>query len=166
MQKEKVVLLVFGSGGHKEQMRRLYTKLSDEMAFQNKNYRFITISELGYPLNDELENYEMIPLRDKHSYFQTFLNIPKFVGRFFSILRTLSKNYEIKALVSTGPGIVIPLSWYFKRKGIKIIFIETWSRFETQSLTGKWMYKLADTFYIQNESLKRIYPNAIWGGLL
>ncbi|WP_229651453.1 hypothetical protein [Vibrio parahaemolyticus] len=28
------------------------------------------------------------------------------------------------------------------------------------------MYKLADKFYVQNESLVRLYPNAIYAGLL
>jgi beta-1,4-N-acetylglucosaminyltransferase len=78
----------------------------------------------------------------------------------------LYSKYEIQAIVSTGPGIAIPISLYFKIKGVKIIFIETWSRFETQSLTGKWMYKIADNFYFQNQSLKKIYPNAVWSGLL
>ncbi|MDD2698435.1 MAG: hypothetical protein PHF17_06500 [Arcobacteraceae bacterium] len=71
----------------------------------------------------------------------------------------LHKKYDVKAVVSTGPGIV---SLFFKIFGKKIVFVETWSRFETKSMTGK----IADKFYIQNKSLQKHYPKAIYGGLL
>ena len=78
----------------------------------------------------------------------------------------MKKKYNVLAVVSTGPGIAIVVSLFFKIFLVKIIFIETWSRFNTKSLTGTIMYKISNKFYIQNKSLQSIYPNSIYSGLL
>ena len=46
----------------------------------------------------------------------------------------------------------------------KIIYIESFARVDSPSLTGKLMYKVADIFIIQWEELKQFFPNAIYGG--
>jgi len=46
------------------------------------------------------------------------------------------------------------------------VHVETWSRFETRSWTGRVMYRIADRFYVQNREQKRHYPHSIFGGLL
>ncbi|WP_081652368.1 PssD/Cps14F family polysaccharide biosynthesis glycosyltransferase [Cyclobacterium qasimii] len=78
----------------------------------------------------------------------------------------IKKKYDVLSVISTGPGLAIPFSFLFKRGHSKIVFIETWSRFETQSYAGKVMYRLADKFYIQNKSQVKFYPKAIYSGLL
>ncbi|HAO9336376.1 TPA: polysaccharide biosynthesis protein, partial [Escherichia coli] len=50
--------------------------------------------------------------------------------------------------------------------GTKVIYIETWSRFTTYSLSGRIMYRLSNKFYIQNKSLLELYPKAIYSGRL
>jgi len=79
---------------------------------------------------------------------------------------SILKNYQVKGLVSTGPGMVVLPAIIFKLLGKKVIFLESWSRFYTPSLTGKIMYRIADTFYIQNETLQSTYPKAIFSGRL
>lgn len=160
--KTKVILLVYGDGGHKEQMKRLYSKI----ASLDPKYEFISISEEKRPLNTKIYNYTIPPFRNKYSYIKSFLNIPLMIKKYISTLITINKKYEVMGIISTGPGMIIPISLYYKINNKKIVFIETWSRFETQSLTGKFMYKIADKFYIQNSSLQKIYPNGIYGGLL
>lgn len=160
--KTKVILLVYGDGGHREQMKRFYSKI-DSLDY---NYQFISVSEEHRPLNSSIDNYSMPTLRNKYSYLKSFLDIPLFIKEYVTTLININKKYEVMGIISTGPGIVIPISLYYKINGKKIVFLETWSRFETQSFTGKFMYKIADKFYIQNLSLKKIYPNGIYGGLL
>jgi len=159
--KEKVICFVYGEGGHKAQMKRFLDLINSK-----NNFKYIGICENNNYLKSIEENYTFAPLRDKYSYIKTFLYAPKAFFSYIKTLHGLHKKYNVKAVVSTGPGIAIIVSLFFKLFGKKIIFIETWSRFETQSMTGKVMYKFADKFYIQNESLKKYYPNAIYGGLL
>ncbi len=161
--KKDAILVAYGSGGHKEQMQRLLTLLTNE--FKN-GIIFVSCSEDNSKLECVEKNYCIPPLRDKHSNFKTFLKFPHtfilYLLSFFSIQR----RYNIISIVTTGPGIGIFFSIVFKIFGTKIIFIETWSRFETKSLTGRIMYKIADKFYIQNKSLLKFYPKATFSGML
>ena len=49
----------------------------------------------------------------------------------------------------------------FKRK---IIFIESFAKVNSPTLTGKLVYKFADRFYVQWEEMKEFYPNALYEG--
>ena len=139
----------------------------ESLETNDKKHKFISISEKGYPLNKELINFEIPELRNKHSRIESLIKLPIFIKNFLSIMTIINKTYNVKIIISTGPGIIIPISLYFKfKKNIQIVFLETWSRFETKSFTGRFMYKIADKFYIQNKSLKKLYPNSIYGGLL
>ena len=71
-----------------------------------------------------------------------------------------------KVLISTGPGIAIIPAIAMRAKGGVVIHVETWSRFTTKSATGRLMYLLAQHFLIQNTSLTRHYPTAIYAGRL
>jgi len=48
--------------------------------------------------------------------------------------------------------------------GSKIIFIETFANSKTKTLSGKIVYKIADTFIVQWEDMKKLYPKAICAG--
>lgn len=67
-------------------------------------------------------------------------------------------------VITTGTMVAIPLAIYSKMFNKKLIYIETYARVYDGTKAGKLMYKYADLFIIQWESLKEIYPNAIYGG--
>lgn len=159
--KKRVILLIYGSGGHKEQMKRFYSKINNK-----DSYIFVSISEDKVSFNENIMNYSLLPFRNKYSYIKSFLDLPIFIKQYISILIDINSKYEVIGIISTGPGFIIPISLYYKILNKKIVFIETWSRFETKSFTGSIMYKIADKFYIQNKSLQSVYPNGIYGGLL
>jgi len=73
---------------------------------------------------------------------------------------------EIVAIVSTGPGLAVIPAVVFKLAGARIVYVETWSRFETKSVSGILMYKLSDRFFYQNKSLGKFYPSGRYSGLL
>jgi UDP-N-acetylglucosamine:LPS N-acetylglucosamine transferase len=162
--KQKAVLLIYGEGGHKAQMTRLYRLLKD--GFINNEIKTLGICENDNSIKEIDINFSLSPLRDKYSYLKTLYLIPKFLFLNLKYFYQIQKDYDIKVVISTGPGISLILSILFKICGKRIIFLETWSRFEGKTMTGKIMYKFADKFYIQNKSLQKLYPNAIYGGLL
>lgn len=164
--KPKVILLIYGSGGHKAQMERLLNKMDRQHA--EIKIDFIAITESGASIEHHLvlENFEQPPFRNKYFSAANFLKIPQKYFNFLQCFFRIIKNYQVVSVISTGPGLAIPFSMLFKMLKTKIIFIETWSRFETQSYAGKVMYRLADRFYIQNRSLAKFYPRAIYSGLL
>ena len=46
----------------------------------------------------------------------------------------------------------------------KVIFIESFAKVNSSTLTGKFIYKFADQFYVQWEEMLEVYPNAIYKG--
>jgi len=162
--KQKAILFINGTGGHKAQMVRLLRNL--DMKNKANGIKLIGLCENGAGLEEYDEYYEVDPMRDKHSYLKTLITAPLLVLKISYLIFKLLKDYNIEVLISTGPGIVTLPSVIFKIFNKKIIFIETWSRYETQSFSGKIMSKLADEFYVQNRSLLNKYCNAIYSGRL
>jgi UDP-N-acetylglucosamine:LPS N-acetylglucosamine transferase len=164
--KPTVILVIYGSGGHRAQMVKLLDRMHKES--MDLEIKCVGISESQASINHPLilENFEQAPLRNKYFSLMNFLRIPKDYYDFISCFLKIRKKYQVQALISTGPGLAIPFSILFKKGKAKIIFIETWSRFETQSYAGKVMYRLADKFYIQNKSQEIFYPKATYSGLL
>ena len=68
------------------------------------------------------------------------------------------------AVISTGALATIPMCLFGKIFGKKIIFIESFAKVNSQTLTGKLVYKFADQFYVQWDEMKKFYPNAICKG--
>lgn len=164
--KPKVILLIYGAGGHKAQMEKLLAKINKEYEGAKVNFIGITESESSIDHSDILATYEQPPFRNKYFSMINLFTIPLKYYNFVSCFLQIKKQYDVLSVISTGPGLAIPFSVLFKLKKTKIVFIETWSRFETQSYAGKVMYRIADKFYIQNKSLFKFYPKAIYSGLL
>src|SRR5574341_299547 len=66
-------------------------------------------------------------------------------------------------ILSTGAGPVVPFSLVGKLLGIPTLFVETFTRPLTPSLTGRIMYRLADRFFYQWRELGRCFPRGIYG---
>lgn len=73
-----------------------------------------------------------------------------------SILRILLKE-KPKLMVSTGSEIAIPAFYLAKLLLIKTVFIESWTRVERPTGTGKIVYPVSDLFLVQWESLLKKY---------
>jgi beta-1,4-N-acetylglucosaminyltransferase len=71
-----------------------------------------------------------------------------------------------RVILSTGAVVAVPVSVFGKLMGTKIIHVETGARVFALSLTGKLMYRFADMFFVQWESLVENYPKAIYAGRL
>lgn len=67
-------------------------------------------------------------------------------------------------IISTGALMSYPFCLIGKLRRIKIVFIESFARVDSPSLTGKIVYPLADLFIVQWEELLQFYPKAHYGG--
>lgn len=160
LNKPKVILIVYGSGGHKEQMRRLLTLMKEQADFE-----IVSISDTPDNFNS-LKHFRCPEPRGKFSIYKApFQLINNAIVTAFQSLKVVTK-FKVTGVVSTGPGMAILPALIFKLLGKKVIFIESWSRFYTSSLTGKVMYYIADTFYVQNKELLELYPKATFSGRL
>lgn len=161
--RKRAILLIYGQGGHRTQMKRLHDHLKPGLA--RRGLEVAGICETGSKL-DDIYSLSQPAVRDKHNRLKLLLTLPLSLVYSAALVARLVIRYRFVGVISTGPGIAVVPSVLVKLLGARIIFLESWSRFETPSVSGKVMYRIADRFYIQNRKLKQHFPKALYGGLL
>lgn len=156
----KKVLLVFGPGGHAAQAEKIYRELKGDYSIEFLIEKTDPISEKKFK---DVKKYKVIVIRAKRSFILStaFRSI---VCLFESLVVFIKSKPDV--IISTGPGVAVPISLWGKLFGTKIIFIESWSRVTTKSYAGKFMYKIADHFFVQWPEMQKIYPKAVYKGRL
>lgn len=70
-------------------------------------------------------------------------------------------------ILSTGAGPAVPFALVGRLLfGTRVVFVETITRLQAPSLTGKLMYRLAHDFYYQWQGLAPFFPNGKYAGPL
>ncbi|MFC4558010.1 PssD/Cps14F family polysaccharide biosynthesis glycosyltransferase [Virgibacillus kekensis] len=150
----KKVLFISSIGGHLTQLLQL------QSLFNKYDYHLVT------------EKSEVTKhLKDKYSIsFLTYgaRNYPvKYIFKFsFNIIKSLliflKKRPDV--VVTTGVHTAVPMCYFAKLFGKKVIFIESFAKSSSPTLSGRMVYPIADLFIVQWESMKKVYPKAVYGG--
>lgn len=144
------ICIVSSCGGHLTEVRCLLSVYSKYKHFYVINH------EIHLPTDMRDKTY-FIKHSERDLLF--FVNVLEA----FTILR----REKPKIIISTGAGPIVPFALVGKLIfGAKIIFIETITRVKKPSLTGRIMYKIADEFYYQWETLSTYYPKGHFYGTL
>ena len=155
------ILLVLGEGGHSKEMLRLAELLGQEYSYSYVLERGdeLTVANISRPG----AVYRVIRPRDKahNAAFDALKTSFCAVQSMAILLRC-----RPQAVITTGPGVAVPVCAAAKLLRCKVIFIETGSRVHALSTTGRIMYKFADLFLVQWKELLPTYPKAIYAGRL
>jgi UDP-N-acetylglucosamine:LPS N-acetylglucosamine transferase len=148
----KKICFAASSGGHFEQLMML-------KPLMEKYDSFILTEKTRYSTSNG----------NIKQYYVNQINRREFTFIFKAIINTLkSINIFLKerpdVVISTGVLATIPMCLIAKMFGKKLIYIESFAKINSPTLTGKLLYKFADQFYIQWEELRKFYPNAIYKG--
>ena len=81
----------------------------------------------------------------------------------FQVAKILKKE-KPDCIISTGALITYLVCIIAKLRKIKIIYIESFARVDKPSLTGRFMYPIADLFLVQWEEMKEVFPKAMYVG--
>ena len=154
MKKKKgiTICLASSSGGHFEQLMMLKPLIE-------KYSGYIVTERIVYDVKaGEIPVKYVLPINrsDKVFIFKLIFNIVKS----FFIVALNRPDY----IISTGALAAVPLMMWTKIWGGKVIYIESFAKINSPNLSGKIAYKFADRFYVQWESMKKFYPNAIYKG--
>ena len=106
----------------------------------------------------DVKTYYMKQINRKELLF-----IPKFIGNSFRALRIIMKERP-KVMITTGVLAIVPLALLMKLFGGKLIYIESFAKVTSKTLSGKLLYRFADQFYVQWEEMLKLYPKAIFKG--
>jgi beta-1,4-N-acetylglucosaminyltransferase len=160
----KTVLLIYGEGGHRAEMEKLFSKLSSNISAR---VNYFGLFENGDKILGIDSNIELPVIRDKYSRLKTLLNaVWAPVAIVYKVFK-LDRRHPVSTIISVGPGISILPCLYFKilRRNVIIVSIENSCKFK-RSYTGTVMNYVADYHYVQNRSLLEFYSNAVYSGKL
>lgn len=154
MKKNKKIKICFAasSGGHYEQLMML-------KPLMDKYDSFVLTEKTKYKSN----------LYNKKTY-QVFQVNRKESLCFFKLLAISFKSLYIfikerpDVVICTGVLAMIPICLWAKIFRKKLIYIESFAKVTSPTLSGKLLYKFADVFYVQWESMRKIYPKSIYLG--
>lgn len=148
----KKLCFAASTGGHFEQLsmlKPLMEKYDSCVVTEKTQYKTI--------IKDQ-KMYYMHQVNRKESFYLFWMVINAF--RSISIL--IKEKPDV--VITTGVLAMIPLCLLSKIFKKKLIYIESFAKISSPTKTGKLIYKYADLFYVQWESMLKFYPKAIYLG--
>lgn len=146
------IIFAASSGGHLEQLlmlKPLMEKYDSVFVTEKTEY------EMG---KTGVKTYYLSQINRKELLF-----LPKLIGNAFRSLGIVIKERP-KVMITTGVLAIIPMALLVKLFGGKLIYLESFAKVTSKTLSGKLLYRFADQFYVQWEEMLKLYPNAIYKG--
>ncbi|MCQ2458083.1 MAG: polysaccharide biosynthesis protein [Clostridia bacterium] len=149
----KKIALIASSGGHLEQLMML-------RPLSAKFDTFTVTEKTGYSAGDTGNRvYYLKQVNRREWKF-----IPLMIANTFISLRILLRE-KPDAVICTGALATVPFCLLARRVfRKKLIFIESFAKVTDGTITGRLMYKHADLFIVQWESMLKVYPKAKYLG--
>jgi len=152
----KKVLFISSTGGHLSELMML------EELFDKYDYHIVTEkTKPTLALKDKYKDkidFLIYGTKDHMLTYPFKLLVNCFKSLYYYI------KYRPDFIVTTGAHTAGPMCCIGKILGSKIIYIETFANIRTKTITGKLVYKFADLFIVQWESMTKLYPKATYGG--
>lgn len=152
----KRVMFISSVGGHLTQLLELKSLFKD--------YNYVLVTEKTEVTKDMKKKYNMnYLLYGSREYLLSY--IFKFS---FNVLKSfyLFFKYRPSVIITTGAHTAVPMCYIGRLFGKKIIFIESYAKRTSPTLSGRLVYPIATTFVVQWETMLEFYPKAkYWGGI-
>lgn len=153
-EKKDRVMFICSVGGHLTQMLQIKKIFND--------YSYVLVTEKTDVTKNMTEKYNMEYLT--YCSRQYWLSYPFKEG--WNVIKSmwLYIKHRPKVVVTTGTHTAVPMCYIARLFGSKVIFIESFAKRTSPTMSGKLVYPVATTFVVQWESMKKFYPKAeVWG---
>ena len=161
------LLIVLGAGGHTKQMLRLVDLLGTDYTYSYVVADYDIVSEHKIRIPGPV--YRIIqPREKKQGMTDSPFTVMRKMPQAFAQARRILNQAQPDAVIGAGPSLQLPIAVAARIRRVPHIFLETASKVETMTYTGRIIYKyhLADRFYVQWEHLLEQYPEARYAGRL
>ncbi len=145
------ILLVSSAGGHFSELQQL-NALADK-------------HQLIYVTEDKIKN-------DQVDYYLKYGSRAKLFNYFKISLINTKRTWQILTkeqpdmIISTGAHSCVTFFWIAKLKKIKTIYIESYAKVNSPSLTYKLIKPVCNQVIVQHQQMLKVYPEAKYlGGL-
>lgn len=150
--KNKKICFAASSGGHYEQLLMLKPLM--------EKYRSFVITEKTQ-YKSVVDGQKMYYMKQVNRKEKTFI-LAMLINAFKSLFIFIKERPDV--VITTGVLAMIPISLLAKIFRKKLVYIESFAKITSPTETGKFLYKYADRFYVQWESMKEFYPDAVYLG--
>jgi beta-1,4-N-acetylglucosaminyltransferase len=146
------LLLVCSSGGHLMQLHEL------RAAWESFDRTWVTFdkSDARSLLRDECV---------VHAFGPTNRNVPNLLRNIRLAWRVIRRERPA-AILTTGAGVAVPFAWVAKLHGIPTVYVESFTRIEGLSLSGRMIAPIATRLYGQWPELAQQTRRARFAGNL
>lgn len=148
----KKVCFAASSGGHFEQLLML-------KPLMEKYDSFVITEETAYKA--KVSGKKMYYMKQVNRREKTM--IPRMICNIVRSIKIFHKE-KPDVVICTGVLAMIPICLLAKLYGKKLIYIESFAKVTSATMSGKLLYKYADQFYVQWPQMLEIYPEAIFLG--
>jgi beta-1,4-N-acetylglucosaminyltransferase len=159
-------VIVLGSGGHTAEMLHLTHHL-DPVLYERTYIKAATdtTSQQRLDATDKAAVYSIPRSREVgQSYVSSIRTTARAILYCFQLVARLQPDL----VLCNGPGTCVPVclaTLFFRVVGwmpaCRIVFVESYCRTETLSVTGRMLYHAADLFVVHWEPLTHSYPNTV-----
>lgn len=140
------------SGGHYEQLMML-------RPLMRRYNSFILTEHTQYQSQSQGEHTYVVPQVNRKEWTMPFRLIANAVT---SLVIFVKERPDI--VITTGVLAVIPMCMIVKLFGRKLVYIESFAKISSPTETGRFLYRFADRFYVQWDSMREFYPKAVFVG--
>ena len=134
-------LLVCSGGGHLQQLLAL------EPAWGHLDVTWVTLA--GRDVEDLLagHSYELAHGPTNRSLRALCSNLP--------LAWRVIRDRDPDVILSTGAGVCVPFFWVGRLLGRRCVYVESLTRVDSLSLTGRLVYRFANEFFVQWPQVRR-----------
>lgn len=150
----KKVMFISSVGGHLTQLL--------ELSPMFKNYDYVLVTEKTAVTKN---------MNNKHKTEYLIYGSRQYLFRYiFKFLYNICKSfylfvkYRPNVIVTTGAHTSVPMCYIGKLFGKKIIFIESFAKRTSPTLSGRLVYPIASIFIVQWKTMLKFYPKAKYFG--
>lgn len=143
------ILLVACPGGHLLQMMAL------KPAWEDLENRWVTLKAAD-------STYLLDPGEVVFAHGPTARNIPNFFRNLGLAWKTI-REYQPDVILSTGAALAVPFFVLGRLMGVRLVYVESFTRVQRPALTGRLVYPLAQAFFVQWPQISR-RKRAVYAG--
>lgn len=119
---------------------------------------FILTEQTKYDIGEGMQIYYLKQVNRRELSF-----LPRMLLNSVTSIRVFLRE-QPDVVVSTGALATIPMCFMCKVAKRKLVYIESFAKVVSPTKTGKLLYRWADRFYVQWESMRSVYPKAVYVG--
>lgn len=124
-------------------------------AWEDLEYRWVTLEAAD-------SKFVLDPGEVVFAHGPTTRNVPNLL-RNLRLAWTIVRRYKPDVILSTGAALAVPFFVVGRLRGVRLVYVESFTRVHRPALTGRIVYPLTDAFFVQWPTSSR-RKRAIYAG--